>query len=354
MFLMPSWNIKQIRQAFCICLLIFCWPCVPISMAFADPVVIRIWSQSPAAFPSNHTLLDFKGHVEAKSAGELRVEIDESPKLFSDQSVIDGLRDGKIDMGFIVLSRYAGRIPALDLFQLPFLFNKSAVAAAAVERGSVIRKLMDAEILKQQNGRVLWWVLLGHSLLLADHSLADPSKLAGKRVRTYGPMMESLVVRCGGEPKDIGGPEQEKAYEAKTVDIGMTNIATYMDRKLWRLMKTVTRTNHAVIVQLGVMNETFYQKLSERHKAIVQSAAEATDQSAVRSAIETDRKAYQRLIDDRLAAVAPLTSEQVQLWRFCSSDVLTDYAAQAGELGEALIRAYGRLREQPCCDKPDQ
>jgi C4-dicarboxylate-binding protein DctP len=346
---------KQFRNALRTCrLLVGVWLCLPISIASADPVVIRMWTQLPFAFPSNDTLRIFKEHVEAKSAGELRVEIDDTPKLFSDQTVIDGVRDGRIDMGYIVLSRYAGRIPALDLFQLPFLFNKSAVAAAGVARSSEIRQLMNAEILKQQNGRVLWWVLLGHSVFFAEHSLADPGKLAGKRVRSYSPMMESLVARCGGEPKDISGPDQEKAYETKAVDIGMTNISIYMDRKLWRLMNTITRTNHAVIVQLGVMNESFYQKLSERHKAIIQSAAEAADQDAARNTIETDRNAYRQLVDDRLATVVPLNSEEVQLWRICSSDVLTDYLTQSGELGDALIRAYGRLRKQPCCDKPDQ
>jgi C4-dicarboxylate-binding protein DctP len=199
MILMLNWIIEQFRFARHISLLVAGWLCVPISIAFADPVIIRLWTQMPVAFPSNQTLRDFKDHVEAKSAGELQIEIDDTPKLFSDKSVIDGVKDGRIEMGFIVLSRYAGRIPALDLFQLPFLFNKSAVAAAGVARSSELRQLMDAEILKQQNGRVLWWVLLGHLVLLAEHSLADPGNLAGKSVRTYGPMMESLIARCGGQ-----------------------------------------------------------------------------------------------------------------------------------------------------------
>jgi C4-dicarboxylate-binding protein DctP len=333
--------------------LLACWLCMPVLIASADPVVIRISTTTPLEASNNQTLRHFKDNVEAKSAGELRVEIYDSGKLYSDANVIGAVKDGTIEMGFIVLTRYAEKVPALDLFQLPFLFNKSEVAAAAAARGCEIRQLVDSAILTRENGRVLWWALLGHSVLIAERSLADPANLVGKRVRSYGPMMASLITHCGGEPMDVSGPDQEKAYQTKGVDIGMTPITIYIDRKLWRVMNTVTRTNHAVVVQLAVMNETFYQNLSERHKTIIQSASEAADQEAAMNALETDRTAYQRLVDGRLAHVVPLTSDEVQHWRFCSSDVLTDYVAQAGELGQKLIAAYGGLRKQPCCDNPD-
>jgi C4-dicarboxylate-binding protein DctP len=229
------------------------------------PVTIRISTQNPTQ--SNLTFIHFKERVEAESKGGIHVEIFDSAKLYGDSEIAEAVSSGAVEMGWVTLPRYAAIIPAADVFQLPFLFNTEAIAAAARAPQSEIRQLIDDAILVQGRSRVLWWVSQGPLVFLSNGvSIADPRNLAGKTARTFGPTMAAVVRGCGGEPKDIGGQAQERAYETHTVDIGMTGIAIVMERRLWRFMNVVTRTNHAILESLVVMNEAFWQRLSEDHK----------------------------------------------------------------------------------------
>lgn len=289
--------------------------------------------------------------MEAQSGGEIRIEIYDAAKLYSDSEIADAVGDGRVEIGYVTLPRYSKKIPAVDLFQLPFLFNTDDIAAAARAPESEIRQLIDTAILEKGKSRVLWWLPQGQTVLVSDSSLADPRNLAGKRVRTFSSVIESVVRHCGGEPKDIGGPAQEKALELNSVDVGMTGVSIMMDRKLWRFKKIITRTNHATVEVVAVMNENFWQGLSPRHKTIIRSAAKDADEEGARLLIESESTAYKVLTENNLAKVVSLAANEVQLWRICSSDVLTDFLTQSGDLGQELMRAYGRLRQQPCCNK---
>jgi TRAP-type C4-dicarboxylate transport system substrate-binding protein len=319
--------------------------------ATAEPVLIRISTQNPITAPTSQTLRHFKERVEAQSDGEIQVAIYDVAKLYSDREVAGAVEDGRVEMGFVVLSRYAQKIPAADVFQLPFVFNSDVIAAAARAPGSDIRQLIDKAILEKVNARVLWWLPQGQNVLISESPLTDPDSLAGKKVRTFGPMMESFVRHCGGQPQDISSLAQEKALESRSVDVGMTGVSIMMERKLWRFMHTITRTNHAQIEVVVVMNEDFWQRLSERHKAIVRSAAIDADEEGARLLVESESTAYKMLTENNLAKVVSLSTDEVQLWRFCSSDVLTDFLIQSGHLGHELMLAYGRLRQMPCCNK---
>jgi hypothetical protein len=47
--------------------------------------------------------------------------------------------------------------------------------------------------------------------------------------------------------------------------------------------------------------------------------------------------------------VHDLTPDQTSEWRACSAEVLENYMTR-GELATKLIQAYGKLREDPCCN----
>jgi TRAP-type C4-dicarboxylate transport system substrate-binding protein len=44
-----------------------------------------------------------------------------------------------------------------------------------------------------------------------------------------------------------------------------------------------------------------------------------------------------------------LPQTDVAEWRACSTEVLTNYLEQTGELTSKLMAAYAKLRQQPCC-----
>jgi C4-dicarboxylate-binding protein DctP len=331
---------------------IFCCFLLFVSSARAAdaPITIRVSTQWPLANSSNLTFIHFKERVEAESKGALRVEIYDGAKLYGDSAIAGAVSSGAVEMGYVNLSRYAAIIPAADAFQLPFLFNTNAIASAARAPGSEIRTLIDDAILTQNRSRVLWWVPSGVSVLLSNgQSAANPEAIIGKSVRTFGPMMETIVRECGGIPKDIGGQEQEKAYETHAVDIGMSGISIVMERKLTRFMNVVTRTNHSSVEGVAVINEKFWQSLPAAYKDLILRASEAANSEAAGLLADAEATAYKTLAGSGIKIV-DLSDDELFEWRICSGEVLTDFVEKSGKLGHDLMLAYGRLRQQPCCN----
>src|SRR5215475_3162893 len=127
--------IKQV-VSFCLALIL---PLSNAHAADAPLIIIKASTQWPLAYPSNLPLIHFKERVEADSHGSIRVEIYDAAKLYGDSTIAEAVSSGAVEMGFVTLSRYAAIIPGTDVFQLPFVFNTGAIAAAARAPDSEIR-----------------------------------------------------------------------------------------------------------------------------------------------------------------------------------------------------------------------
>lgn len=83
---------------------------------------------------------------------------------------------------------------------------------------------------------------------------------------------------------------------------------------------------------------------------LISEAARASDRQASDRVIEIEATIYKQLEKDFGVTVTTLTDDELIVWRICSSEVLTDFVERAGDAGQALMAAYGRLRTQPCCN----
>jgi C4-dicarboxylate-binding protein DctP len=326
----------------------------PAVHAADGPLTIRISTQHTPQMDAFQSIIYFKDRVEKASQGRIKVDVHHSASLYSDKQVVKAVSAGEIEMGFGDLSRYADVIPAADLFQLPFLFNTSELETRATAPGSEIRMLIDNAILTETNTRVLWWSSLGQTVFESQgEPVSSPDKIAGKKVRTVGPTSNTLVKQCGGQPVDISGPQMEKAFEAREVDVAMTAISTVHGRQLWRYFDTITRTNHSSVQFAGVINDKFWAGLSIGDRALLTQAALAADTEARRLAGEAEANAYNELASSKGMKIAGLSKEELQLWRICSSDVILQYLDRSGPLGLNLMHAYGRLQlEAPPAEAP--
>ena len=306
----------------------------------AEPeLVIRFSTQAPPNGQQFQTMKLFKELVEAKSDAQIRVDIYDRGKLFEDGQVAAAVSAGKVEIGHVNLSRYAETILIADAYYLPFMFNDVAVERASRGPEGKIRKIIDTAILESAGARVLWWIPEGSILLLSKGaSMANPEALAGKTVRL-----------CGGIPKDVAANQQPVAYATGVVDVGMTSITAVMARDLYKAMDTITRTGHASSNFVVVVNDKFWRSLKDDQRAILQDAAEIADTEAARSLIEFEDAAFKEL-ENKGVKLVSLSSRQLRLWRACSHNVLTDFLGKAGKAGEALIQAYAKLRQDPCCN----
>lgn len=302
---------------------------------------LRVTLQLPLSNHLGQNMLDFKAAVERETAGAVTVEIFASAQLYADSEVPQAVASGAIEMGIASLTQFAGTVPAVDVFYVPFLFDSPAKVRAATAPDSPIRRQLDAAILGT-GVRVLWWQAFGSVIFVSrNDAIRMPADVRGKTVRVFGKTVGDTVATLGGTPALISGSKQFLAYQRGAVDAGMTGITTVETRRLYEVMDHLTTTFHADIEFVVIINEDVWQALSDSQQAIISTAARRVE-SDLRARIEAIDATALDTLSDKIDIIA-LTPGQRQAWRDATRPVVGGFVDRAGPLGAALVEAAEKL-----------
>jgi C4-dicarboxylate-binding protein DctP len=311
-------------------------------MASANDATLRITLQTSLKSHLGQNLLQFERLVEEASGNTVDVQIYDSAQLYRDKEVPEAVGSGQIEMGVASLTRYVGEIPAVDIFYMPFLLNSEEKVRKATAPNSSVREPIDAAIL-ETGSRVLWWQAYGSVVLLSKGTaIATPEIMVGKKARVFGKTLGSWVQTVGGAPTLISGSEQFLAYQRGTVDIGMTGVAGVQSRKLWEVMDTITVTNNADIEFVVLINESFWQGLSDQQREWISTAARVAEIDVRERVGEIESAAYDQAKLNGMTVYQP-TAEEIAKWETASQPVIDEWLKSAGALGASVYKAAKEL-----------
>ena len=312
------------------------------SLSVAAETTLRVTLQLPLKHHLGQNMLDFKKEVEAKSAGDLKIEIFPSAQLYKDKEVPQAVSSGAVEMGIASLARFAGTAPAVDIFYVPFMFDSPSKVKAATAPGSAIRKGLDGAILKT-GARILWWQAFGSAIVLSkDPAIKLPADMKGKKVRVFGKTLGDTVNALGGAPTLMSGSKQFLAYQRGTVDAGMTGITAVKSRKLYEVMDNLTLTRHADIEFVVVINDKVWEGLSDKNKAIISAAALRVEKELrdKMSAIEAEAL---EAVSSKMKVI-DLTREERAEWKAATKPVVDAFIKRSADIGAAMVKAASELK----------
>ena len=337
----------RLRLLICLLTVIF----APPGTATAQQVQLKITLQLPIAGHLGANLLRFKLEVEKGSNGEIGVEIFDNSRLYKDNEALGAVASGAIEMASLPYQQFHKHLPAIDIFEQPFLMNFEALVRAATNPDSEMRRLLDRAVLEATGVRILWWQSYGSSVFFSKggRHTRRPAGIVGQKVRVFGENMGNFTKYCGGVPLLISASKQYQAVKDGTVDIVMTGITGVDTRELWKVTDTITRTEHAALEFLVIINEKVWQSLSPTQQGVVLEASRTVEQELRGQVANIEAKAY-AFARQKGMTIHDLSPDEVAEWRACSAPLVDDYMTSAGELASRLMSAYGRLRTAPCCN----
>lgn len=314
---------------------------ITLSSAANAAKTLRISLQLPLKHHLGQNLLNFQEEVEKESNGSLKIEIYPSAQLYKDKEVPQAVSSGAIEMGVASLTRFAGTVPAVDIFYVPFMFDSPEKIVKATSPDSPIRKNLDAAILNTGT-RVLWWQAYGSSILLTKKEMIKtPADMEGKKVRVFGKTLGDTVTTVGGAPTMMSGSKQFLAYQRGTVDAGMTGITAVKSRKLYEVMDYMTLTYNADIEFIVIINEGVWQGLTDQERAIIQKAGLRVEKE-LREKMGAIEQETLEFVSDKIKVV-DLTDSERNEWRQATMPVVNGYVERAGDLGKKLVEEANRL-----------
>ena len=302
--------------------------------AAEQKVTLKMATQLPAKHWLVQNMDKLKKIAAEKSGGSIEIQIYPAGQLFSDKNMNEAIMTGGIDMGLNTAGRWAAVVPALDVFDVPFLFPGFEQIDKAIDGG--VGKLLGDE-LQKKGVRPLIWADYDFVQFANNKKVCKlPGDFKGLKIRGYSKYSTKTIDAIGASSTTMSSGEVYLAIKNGTIDGQISGAPAMASRKMWEVHKYLTITNNANPVFIVAMNEKSFQKLSDNQKKILSDAAkEVQNQIRKDAKAETDKAI--KTLQEKGCDVYKLTPDDIKAWQAATKPVWADYTKANGEVGKKLI-----------------
>ena len=298
----------------------------------------KVTLKMATALPSSHPLVKamdvLKNKANEKSKGSVTIQIYPAGQLYNDKNMNDAIISGGIDMGLNTVGRWATIVPAMDIFDVPFIFPSYEKVDKAIDSG--LGEKLGSELMKK-GVRPLIWADYGIVQYANNKKLVKtPADFDGLKIRGYSKYSAETIKAMGASSVTMGSSEVYMGIQRGTID-GQTSGTTAMrDRKMYEVHKYLTVTNHASPEFIVAINEKSYSKLNaDQKKALDAAAIEVRDMIRANAKAE-DLKALADLKAKGME-VYEVPENELQAWRDATKPVWDLFIKENGKFGQELI-----------------
>lgn len=311
--------------------------------ALAEPKKMRFSHQLPDSHFLSGVIKDFKQQVEEKSNGNLLVEIYPAAQAFKPKEVVGAVITGAIEAGMTTNMEWGGMLPAMDVFNVPFLLTEMPVIEKAIS-GEVGAKL---STLMQAKGVVpIMFLLQCRTNIYTSNGKAPilPEDFKGKKMRGTGKVMNLSSEAMGAATVSISGPEVYQALQLGTLDIGLTGPDAALARHYDEVQKFGTISDNMSVFHVVFANKGFIDSLAPEQKKTLTEVAMATQKKALEKSEEERNRSIKELSGKMTVHIQ--SKEEAELWKGVMVKPVTDYFLEkTGKDGEELVKAIENIKK---------
>lgn len=298
----------------------------------------KVTLKMATALPSSHPLVkgmeSFKAKVAEKTGGSVDISIYPAGQLYNDKNMNDAVISGGVDLGLNSVGRWASIVPAMDVFDVPFLFPDYDKVDKAIDGG--LGEKLGGELLKKGVRPLIWadygFVQFANNL----REVKTPADFAGLKMRGYSKYSSETIKALGASSATMGSSEVYMAIQRGTIDGQSSGTTAMRDRKMYEVHKYLTVTNHASPEFILAMNEKSYAKLNDAQKKALQEAADEVRDDLRKNAKAEDLQALEDLKKAGMQ-VYVVPPEEIGAWQEATKGVWDLFIKENGALGQELI-----------------
>lgn len=218
----------------------------------------------------------FKSLVEAGTNGSVMVQTFPSGQLGKDNDVVQQVKAGVIQAGIHSVGGFASIYPLIGIIDIPFAFPNISKTYEVFD-GPFGAKLA-ADIEQKTGMHVLGFGDSGGFFQITNSKrpIHTPADMNGLKIRTMGlDTHKAIIAAMGGQPAAISWSEVYTALQTGVADGQMNPIPIIAFAKFQEVQKYLTLTGHIFAPYVWVMNQDFWNSLSDSEKDVVSYAAKS-------------------------------------------------------------------------------
>ncbi len=280
------------KRFFFVCSLVFCSVMLIVSASMAKkPIKIRFSHVVSVNTPKGWAANEFASRVNKALKGRYKVVVFPSAQLYGDNQAIEALSAGFLEMAAPSSAKFVGSVPALQLFDMPFLFPSLNTVHKVVDGsiGDEIRAMFEERKLNIKF--MTFWDNAFKQFSDNVRPLIKPADFKGVKFRIMSSdVLEAQMSALGAVGLKLPFSEVYNALEQGVVD-GQENTASNIyTKKFHEVQKYLTFSNHGYIGYAVIMNQKFWNKLpADVQKTISKILTEVTVLER-QKAVELDKK----------------------------------------------------------------
>jgi tripartite ATP-independent transporter DctP family solute receptor len=281
--------------------------------------------------------------VDRKTNGRMKIEVYPSNQLFSDKDLPKALPSGAVDMGQVNMAMWAGLIPPLAVFDMPFFFRDRDHYNRCLDAPK-IRNILDREF-ENKGVKILYWMDYGYMTLIGKKAIKTLEDFKGKRVRGYGEISTEMIKNLGGAPVFLSVGEVYIALQRGTMDGVLTSLGTAYERKFYEVVK------HCLLFKNGelnvpppvLINLKKFSGLPPEMQKILDEAGKETQGWAF-AQCQKGMEEFLVGMKEKGMDIYYLSDQEKKRWAEANQNILAQYIERTGKVGKELVEEISKVQ----------
>lgn len=294
--------------------------------------------------PKHAAALAFESCVEGKTGGSIDVQIFPASQLGGGPEIMEGLELGTVQMAVVHDGPISATYKPFSVLAIPYLFDDQAMAWSVMD--GEFGDAMAEDMLAKTGIRMFGVADNGvRNFTNNVRPVAEPDDMAGLKMRVMtAPVWITLVESLGASATPVPWPELPGALSQGVVDGQENGVTNIVDASLYQHQKYVSLDGHVFSWHAYLMNEDFYQGLTDAEKTAVNQCVEIA--KTIHRGMTAAQDANATTILSGLGMeVVPVSPEQKAKFRAAAQPKVREFVV--GEIGadwpdrlDAAIEAY--------------
>lgn len=285
--------------------------------------------------PYSKGLVKFYEELNEETEGNINIKHFPDGQLGDKNEIIEGVKIGTTEFGMV------GSLPdalATEAMSLPYLFEDSDHMHRVMD-GEIGDKLIE-QIEENAGVKIVGYVYFAPRQLTTKKTAVEkPEDLKGLKIRVPDNKISIKTWEAiGASPSPIAFTEVFSGLQQGVIDGQENPYDLIRSSSFYEVQDYLIETNHAMPVRWLIMNERYYDSLSEDEQELIKSKWQEYSleiEQAYKDELEEDK---QLLLDEGMELVEP----DEEAFKQATKDVWKDIAPEA--FGEGVYEEIQELR----------
>ncbi|MCL6283720.1 TRAP transporter substrate-binding protein [Ruegeria sp. 2012CJ41-6] len=285
--------------------------------ATAEP---RVTIKYAHCCPADHTYgvyaHQLAERVAANSNGEIVIEVLDGGVMGSEQAAAQKVQLGTVQMSGITANNVAQLAPSLNVLVLPYLNGSpdDLTGEGGLLRAGAYRDELNKRVLGESGSiRVVGgYTNSFRSLFSKDQCIDSIDDLQGMKIRApKNPVMTAMWESWGVSTYPIAWGETFGAIATGVVDGFDSPTDVILNMGFHEHIKYITEATYLPLAAVVIMNEPFFQSLSEEDQAVILLSAAEVDVSHAEFVASNGERVHKALTEDHGVTFCELQDAEV-------------------------------------------